>query len=122
MDLISRTELQDRLEKQDSIKLVFVLGDWQYNTAHIPGSVNVPCSPDLFGSEEALAGLDREDEIVVYCSSDTCFASFSVGYYLAQRGYRNVSRYAGGLQDWYEAGLPLVGEMAQPVATAPPAA
>ena len=111
MQLITRTELQDRLDRRDDLRLVFVLGDWQYNIAHIPGSLNVPCSADLFGSEEALAGLDREDEIVVYCSNDTCFASIAVGYYLSQRGYTNVSRYAGGLLDWHEAGLPLAGEM-----------
>lgn len=112
MESISRTELQDRLQRHDNLKLVFVLGDWQYNSAHIPGSVNVPCSPELFASREALVGLERDDEIVVYCSNDTCFASISMSYLLDQRGYRNVSRYAGGLQDWYEAGLPLAGQMA----------
>jgi rhodanese-related sulfurtransferase len=112
MRLISRTELQDKLDRRDEFKLLFVLGDWQYRNAHIPGSVNLPCTRDLFASDEALVGLERDDEIVVYCSSNTCFASISVGYLLAQRGYKNVSRYAGGLQDWYEAGLPLAGEMA----------
>jgi rhodanese-related sulfurtransferase len=111
MKVISRAELQDRIDRRAGLKLVFVLGDWQYRNAHIPGSVNVPCTPDLFASDDALAGLGQEDEIVVYCSNESCYASISVGYLLDQRGYRNVSRYAGGLQDWYEAGLPLAGEM-----------
>jgi hypothetical protein len=29
-----------------------------------------------------------------------------------RRGYRNVRRYAGGLLDWEDAGLPIEGEFA----------
>jgi rhodanese-related sulfurtransferase len=43
-----------------------------------------------------------------------------VYYLLVQRGYKNVSRYAGGLEDWYDAGYPLDGEMAvAPSSSAP---
>ena len=111
MRLISGTELKEKLDRWEDVKLVFALGEWQYQTKHIPGSINVPCSAGLFTSEEALKGLDPDDEIVVYCSNETCFASISVCYFLAQRGFKNVSRYAGGLLDWYEAGYPLAGEM-----------
>ncbi len=31
---------------------------------------------------------------------------------LAERGYRNVRRYSGGLLDWEDAGLPLEGAFA----------
>lgn len=112
MKSISRTELQNRMNRRAELKLVFVLGDWQYRHAHIPGSVNIPCTSDLFASDDALRGLGQDDEIVVYCSNESCYASISFGYLLDQRGYKNVSRYAGGLQDWYEAGLPLAGAMA----------
>jgi rhodanese-related sulfurtransferase len=88
-----------------------VLGEWQYRVAHIPGSVNLPCSRDLFRSEDVLEGLDRDDEIVVYCSNATCWASIAAYYFLVSRGYRNVRRYEGGLADWESAGYPLDGEM-----------
>jgi rhodanese-related sulfurtransferase len=111
MRLISRTELKQKIDKRKDLKLVFVLGEWQYRAMHIPGSLNLPCSPDLYSPENSLKGLDPDDEIVVYCSTDVCFASLSVYNLLKKRGYKNVSRYAGGLLDWGNAGYPLEGEM-----------
>ena len=112
MELISRTELKEKVEKSQDLKLVFVLGEPQFRAMHIPGSVNLPCSENLYRTEDALRGLDRDDEIVVYCSSEACFASFSVYTFLVKRGYKNVSRYAGGLLDWTDAGYALEGETA----------
>jgi rhodanese-related sulfurtransferase len=103
---ISRTELKEKLDGWEDLKLVFVLGEWQYQAMHIPGSLHMPNSLSLYQSGEALAGLDRDDEIVVYCSNDTCPASISAYYLLVQRGFKNVRRYAGGLLDWQGAGYP----------------
>ena len=110
MRLISRTDLKDKIDKWEDLKLVFVLGEWQYRTMHIPGSLNLPCSPSLYESETALQQLDPDDEIVVYCSTEACYASISVYHFLVGRGFKNVSRYAGGLLDWQDAGYPLDGE------------
>lgn len=118
--LISRAELKDKIDTREDLKLVFVLGEWQYRTMHIPGSLNLPCSPSLYSSEDALQELDRDDEIVVYCSNMACSASISVYHFLLQHGYENVSRYAGGLFDWQGAGYPLDGEEAHtPSGSAP---
>jgi rhodanese-related sulfurtransferase len=110
---ISRAELKEKLDGWKRPKLVFTLGEWQYHAAHIPGSLILSCSPSLYESEDALKDLDRDDEIVVYCSTDACAASISVYYFLEKRGYKNVSRYAGGLVDWDEAKYPLEGEMSR---------
>ena len=112
MRLITRDELKEKSDGSGNLKLLFVLGEWQYRTAHIPGSANLPCSPDLYRSEDTLKGLKPDDDIVVYCSNKTCWASIAVYHYLVSRGYRNVRRYAGGLEDWEHAGYPLDGEMA----------
>lgn len=111
MRQISRAELKEKIDRE-KLKLVFTLGEWQYRSAHIPGSLNLPCSPSLYKSEDALKGLDRDDEIVVYCSNEACFASISVYHLLEKRGYKHVRRYAGGLLDWGDADYPLEGEMA----------
>ena len=111
MRLVSRAELKDSLDRRSDLKLVFALGEWQYRAKHIPGSLNIPCPPSLYASTEALRGLERDDEIVVYCSNELCFASISAYYFLAKRGFKNVSRYAGGLLDWQDAGYPLDGEL-----------
>ena len=104
MELISREELKEKLDRGDELKLAMVLGDWGFRAKHIPGSLNIP-TPEL-----AADMLDPEDEIVVYCSGDPCPASKYAYYLLTQRGYKHVRRYAGGVADWEEAGYPIEGD------------
>ena len=105
MQLISREELKEKLEQRKEFKLVFTLGEWQYRAMHIPGSLN------LYQPREALTALDRDDEIVVYCSNELCYTSIFTYYFLVHHGFKNVRRYAGGLLDWDAAGYPAEGEM-----------
>ena len=104
MSLITRTELKEKLDRRDDFKLVMVLGEWAYRAKHIPGSLSVD-TPDA-----AVELLDVGDEIVVYCSHETCTASRYALMALEKAGYANVRRYAGGIADWEEAGYPLEGE------------
>ncbi|OLS25263.1 MAG: hypothetical protein HeimC2_19390 [Candidatus Heimdallarchaeota archaeon LC_2] len=60
---------------------------------------------------EATQLLDKNDEIVVYCSSKECVASQLAYHISIKNGYTNVRRYSGGIIDWEEAGFPLEGEM-----------
>jgi rhodanese-related sulfurtransferase len=80
--------------------------EWAYNAKHIPGSINI------YTREDALAVLDPADEIVVYCTNKACNASVKAYKFLVSSGYRNVRRYAGGLQDWEQAGYRLEGDQA----------
>jgi rhodanese-related sulfurtransferase len=105
MNLISREELKEKLDKEENIKLVFVLGEWQYQAKHIPGSLH------LNTVEAALSTLRPDDEIIVYCSNELCPASISAYNFLVDAGFKNVRRYAGGILDWENAGYPLEGEM-----------
>jgi rhodanese-related sulfurtransferase len=105
MDTISRDELKTKLDRGEDFKLVFVLGDWAYQAKHIPGSIN------LSNPSESADILDLNDEIVVYCSNDSCVASIAAYKILKQAGYVNVRRYSGGLVDWEDAGYTLEGDM-----------
>ena len=105
MKLISRSALKKKLDKKENFKLVFVLGEWHYRAKHIPGSIQID-SP-----ESTKKYLKKDDDIVVYCASVTCTASIYAYSELESQGYKNVRRYAGGIADWEEAGLPLEGEL-----------
>jgi rhodanese-related sulfurtransferase len=50
-----------------------------------------------------------DTDVVVYCQSPICDSSVEVAHRLIELGYRNVSHYAGGKNDWRDAGLPLEG-------------
>ena len=105
MELISREELKEKLNRKDDFKLAMVLGDWQFRAMHIPGSVNIS-TPEI-----AHEMLDLDDEIVVYCSNPACYASIIAYNKLTAHGYKHVRRYAGGISDWEEAGYTVEGEM-----------
>jgi rhodanese-related sulfurtransferase len=95
------------LDDGDPFALVMTSGAFGFRAKRIPGSLN-------FGSpEEALARLEPTDDIVVYCANDGCASSVYACRLLRSRGYRSVRRYAGGVADWEEAGLPLEGELVE---------
>ena len=106
MELISREDLKRKLDAGEDLKLVCTLGEWAFQAVRIPGSIHVDTP------EKAEALLDRDDQIVVYCTNVNCAASIMAYQLMKQNGYTNVKRYAGGLEDWEEAGLPLEGELA----------
>jgi len=104
---ISRDELRAKLDRGDRFTLIMALNRWAFDAKHIPGSVH-------FDTPEALyAAVKPQDEVVVYCSQVDCLSSVAMYRDLVRRGFRNVRRYAGGLLDWEDAGLPLEGEMAE---------
>jgi rhodanese-related sulfurtransferase len=107
MRLISAQALKEKLDRGDPLKLVNALGEWEYRAAHIPGSLHF-ATP-----EETLRALARDDEIVVHCSNPSCMASVALYQLLERNGYRNLRRFAGGLQEWQEAGYPLEGTMVE---------
>lgn len=109
MNLISRDELKEKLDRGDDFRLVMVLSEWAYNAKHIPGSININ-KPQEVGQY-----LDRDDDIVVYCSDPACIASQTAYRLLKREGYENVRRYAGGLSDWETAGYALEGSEAEGV-------
>jgi rhodanese-related sulfurtransferase len=102
MKQIDRKTLQARL---DRVTLVEALPEKYYRDGHLPGARHLPHDQ----VRELAAGVlpDRDAEIVVYCASATCQNSHIAARVLAQLGYRDVAVYAGGKQDWSEAGLAL---------------
>jgi rhodanese-related sulfurtransferase len=103
MKRISREELKEKLDRKDNFRLVMALAEWAYQAKHIPGSIHFD------NIKEALHSLSKDDEIVVYCSDENCIASTALGQLLERNGYSHVLHYAGGLQDWEQAGYPLEG-------------
>jgi len=98
-----REELKAKIDRGDPFRLVMVMHDWQFEAAHIPGSILVRTN------QEAVKTLNREDEIVVYCSEAKCSTSKAAADFMERAGFKHVIHYRGGLKDWSEAGYPLEG-------------
>jgi rhodanese-related sulfurtransferase len=98
MRLITRQQLKAELDAGQPIKLVMTAGPWQVRAKHIPGTLK------LLTPKDALGALRPEDRIVVYTIDDRLQSSAAAWEALTAHGYRNVRRYAGGLNDWEAAG------------------
>jgi rhodanese-related sulfurtransferase len=100
------------MDRGDDFVLVEALSPRLYASVHLPGAVNLPLE-----SIEVAKGVlpDEGAEIVVYCMDPDCATSGETVRELAEMGYENVRRYAGGKQDWIDAGLPVEGTHAADV-------
>jgi rhodanese-related sulfurtransferase len=105
MKLINAQELKAKLDRGDDVRLVMALDRQAYDRLHIPSSLHFD---DV---EEAVKQLDPHDEVIVYCSNPLCSASVHAYMLLHSRGFNNLYRFAGGLEEWSEAGYPLEGSL-----------
>lgn len=101
---ISLSELRTRIQ-QGAPVLLEALPEPSYRQGHLPGA-------RLFPHDQVRAIADRvvpekAAEIVVYCANTRCQNSHVAAATLASLGYANVRVFAGGKQEWQDAGLPL---------------
>ena len=103
--VITREELRREIEA-GTVTVVETLGDMYYADAHLPGAINIPHTEVRELASVLLPDLDAA--IVTYCSNTACRNSEIAANELRALGYTNVRKFAGGKQDWTEAGLPVV--------------
>jgi rhodanese-related sulfurtransferase len=103
---VTADELLRKLESADRLVLVDALAPMVYTHSHLPGAINLPPA-DIDPARVARQIPDRATEIVVYCSSPQCDDSVATAKRLQELGYTNVWHYAGGKNEWRDAGLPL---------------
>jgi len=103
--IIDRLQLAASLAARTRPILVEALPRKYYDDWHLPGARHLP--HDQVRQLAATVLPDQHAEIVVYCASDTCQNSHIAARVLQQIGYTNVAVYAGGKQDWSDAGLPI---------------
>jgi rhodanese-related sulfurtransferase len=102
---ITRDEIKQLLDERAPVTIVEALPEKYYKHSHLPGALNMPhdqtreLAPSLLPDKDAL--------IVVYCANQACQNSTIASQELIALGYRNVREYAGGKQDWVDAGLPV---------------
>jgi rhodanese-related sulfurtransferase len=100
---ITRDELNAGLDA-GTITVVDALPESYYAQQHLPGALNLVSDDVAARAQEVLP--DRDAAIVTYCSNTACGNSGHVASALTKLGYTNVRKYAEGIQDWVEAGLP----------------
>jgi rhodanese-related sulfurtransferase len=102
--LITRDELAAEIEA-GAVTVVDALGGEYYAKQHLPGAIAL-VEADVDRLAPTLLP-DRAAPIVTYCSNSACPNSQRVADRLTALGYTNVRKYAGGIEDWVGAGLPV---------------
>jgi len=78
----------------------------EYVELHVPKALNITPEMLAAGQDEAVAGLAKDREIVVYCGQVSCDLALQVAEKLQVRGFTRVMAYMGGFRAWDEAGYP----------------
>lgn len=101
--LIDRSTLAARLDAGRAPVLVEALPEKYWRDWRLPGARHLP--HDQVPTLVPRVLPDKSAEIVVYCASATCQNSHLAARQLETLGYTSVAVYAGGKQDWQDAGL-----------------
>ena len=104
--------LAERLGTPEAPVLLDARQPAEYAVSHLPGARRV--DPDATAAElaEALGDVDRQREVVVYCSVGV--RSGAVAERLREAGFEDVENLRGSIFRWANQGRPLVRD-GQPV-------
>ena len=91
---ITPHELKSRLDKGETLVLLDVREQWEYDLAKLSGSTLIP----LGTLPQSLAKLNRNSEIVAICHHG--MRSADATNFLLQQGFANVKNLVGGIDAW----------------------
>ncbi len=95
--------------KQSGLVVINVLDKELFDDCHIKGSMNLPFEM----IDEQVESIDKQAEVVIYCSNYQCTSSEYVAKKLCEKGFCNVAVYEAGMAEWYQKGLPIEGAHAK---------
>lgn len=91
--------------KKTGLVVVNVLDKELFDDCRIKGSINIP-----FESIEMCDTIiDKDAEIVCYCSNYFCSASGQSCKILKEKGFSRVFAYEAGTAEWFQQGYPVEG-------------
>ncbi|MFZ3332796.1 MAG: rhodanese-like domain-containing protein [Candidatus Acidiferrales bacterium] len=98
-DLLSNMEIAPRevkelLVRDDKVLFVDVREQWEYDAAHIEGSVLIP----LGEIPTNLARLERAEELVLFCHHG--MRSLDAAAWLRSQGVEGARSMTGGIERW----------------------
>lgn len=102
LEIMTRTELVDRLRRGDPPVVLDVRPVAEYAAGHIPGALSVP--PDELAAR--LRRLPRDTEVVAYCRGPFCVYADDAVRALGRRKVR-ARRLEDGFPEWRRARLPV---------------
>ncbi len=100
--------LRGLLQSDGDFVLVNTLNRENFEEGYIPKSIHISVHADDFEEKVKKIIPNKNRKIIVYCRHFKCETSDEAVEMLLKMGYDNVYKYAGGTQEWREAGYPLI--------------
>jgi rhodanese-related sulfurtransferase len=91
---ITPRETKDLLSRSNKVLFVDVREPWEYDTAHLEGSVLIPLG-EIPGN---LQRIERAEQIVVFCHHG--MRSLDAAAWLRSQGVEGARSMAGGIDRW----------------------
>jgi rhodanese-related sulfurtransferase len=79
-----------------------------FEFGHIPGAASFPLSQFDQNLSRFLRTYNKDQNIMIYCSSAECTMSHEFAHRLQQLNYLNVKVFSGGFQLWQEMGYDII--------------
>ena len=92
---ITAEEAKNRMDSDDTIIILDVKTQEEYEESHIPGAILIP--NESIGTEKQEQLPDMDQEILVYCRSGN--RSAQAAKKLVEAGYTQIYDF-GGIMDW----------------------
>lgn len=92
---ITAEEAKNRMDSDDTIIILDVRTQEEYEESHIPGAILIP--NESIGTEKQEQLPDMDQEILVYCRSGN--RSAQAAKKLVEAGYTQIYDF-GGIMDW----------------------
>lgn len=102
-NILSIEEFKEK-KSENGLQLIDLRGASEFNTAHVGGAENI-----FVGTiEHNLDKISKDRRVVIYCQGgDRAAIAYSI---LAKHGFNNVLNYTGGMNEWINAGNPVISE------------
>jgi rhodanese-related sulfurtransferase len=97
---VTVTETRDHLATDDSVKLIDVREDNEWQAAHAAGAIHL--GKGIIERDIEATIPDKSTEVILYCGGG--YRSALATDVLQQMGYTNVFSMAGGWKAWQESG------------------
>ena len=103
---VTVAETQKRMEQDESVKLIDVREDHEWEAAHAAGAIHL--GKGIIERDIETTVPDKNTEMILYCGGG--FRSALVADVLQRMGYTNVYSVAGGWKAWKESGGEVVSQ------------
>ena len=100
---VSVAETQARMASYETVKLIDVREDNEWNAAHAAGAEHL--GKGIIERDIEASAPDKGTELILYCGGG--YRSALSADVLQQMGYTNVFSMAGGWKAWKEADAPI---------------